>query len=190
MEKYKKLKELSNAELLRNEGKFLEALEIIKRIEKKEGLIPQDQLSIHVLKCTLLNKLGFYEDALRLAEKTYKEADKLGNLPKLIDVSIGMAEDLMFLLRFNESLEVIAKCEKIHKEKKICLVCRGGVLRFSYICECGAMYCENCARALTNLENVCWACDVPIDYSKPVKSYKEKDEITKVDKKQRKNKEN
>jgi len=114
LEKYKKLKELSNAELLRNEGKFVEALEIIKRIEKKEGLIPQDQLSIHVLKCTLLNKLGFYEDGLRLAEKTYKEADKLGNLPKLIDVSIEMAEALMFLLRFNESLEVIEKCEKIY----------------------------------------------------------------------------
>jgi len=114
LEKYKKLKELSSAELLRNEGKFVEALEIIKRIEKEEDLTPQDQLSIHVLKCTLLNKLGFYEDALRLAKKTYKEADKLGNLPKLIDVSIEMAEALMFLLRFNESLEVIAKCEKIY----------------------------------------------------------------------------
>jgi tetratricopeptide (TPR) repeat protein len=114
LENYKKLKELSNAELLRNEGKFLEALEIIKRIEKKEDITPQDQLSIHVLKCTLLNKLGFYEDGLRLAEKTYEEADKLGNLPKLIDVSIEMAEALMFLLRFNESLEVIAKCEKIY----------------------------------------------------------------------------
>jgi hypothetical protein len=54
------------------------------------------------------------------------------------------------------------------------LVCRGEVLKFSYICECGANYCGNCARALTNLENVCWACDVPIDYLKPVKPYKEK----------------
>lgn len=51
----------------------------------------------------------------------------------------------------------------IHKEKKICLVCRGEVLKFSYICECGAIYCDNCARALSNLENVCWVCDIPID---------------------------
>ena len=115
MEKYKKLKELSNAELLRNEGKFVEALEIIKRIEEKEDLIPQDKLSIHVLKCILLNKLGFYEDGLRLAEKTYKEADRLGNPLKLIEVSIEMAEALMFLLRFKESLEVIEKCEKFFK---------------------------------------------------------------------------
>ncbi len=115
MEKYKKLKELSNAELLRNEGKFLEALEIIKRIEKKEDLTPQDQLSSHVLKCTFLNKLGFHEDALKLAEKTYKEADKLGNPLKLIDVSIEMAEALMYLVRFNESLEIIVKTESLFK---------------------------------------------------------------------------
>ena len=69
----------------------------------------------------------------------------------------------------------------IHKEKIICLVCRGEVLKFSYICECGTIYCENCARALTNLENVCWACDFPIDYSKPVKPFKEEEERVKVE---------
>jgi len=61
----------------------------------------------------------------------------------------------------------------ITKETKICLVCRGVVLRFTYICECGAIYCDNCARALTNLENVCWVCDVPIDPLKRVKLYTE-----------------
>ena len=64
-------------------------------------------------------------------------------------------------------------------------VCRGGVFGFSYICKCGANYCENCARALTNLENVCWACEVPIDYSKPVKPHKVED-IVRVDKKGKK----
>ncbi|MFX1573670.1 MAG: tetratricopeptide repeat protein [Promethearchaeota archaeon] len=70
----------------------------------------------------------------------------------------------------------------IHKEKKICLVCRGEVLKYSYICECGAIYCENCARALTNLENACWVCNRPIDYSKPIKIDKER-EKTKIHKK-------
>ncbi|MFW9942979.1 MAG: tetratricopeptide repeat protein [Candidatus Thorarchaeota archaeon] len=69
----------------------------------------------------------------------------------------------------------------IHKEKKICLVCRGEVLRFSYICECGSIYCENCARALTNLENVCWSCEAPIDYLKPVKPSKEEAEEINID---------
>lgn len=74
----------------------------------------------------------------------------------------------------------------ISKETKICLVCRGEVLRFTYICECGAIYCESCARALTNLENVCWVCDNPIDSLKPVKPYKEEVEGINVDNKGRK----
>ena len=74
----------------------------------------------------------------------------------------------------------------ISKETKICLVCRGEVFGFSYICKCGANYCENCARALTNLENMCWACEVPIDYSKPVKKFKEEEESVKVEEKVKK----
>ena len=57
------------------------------------------------------------------------------------------------------------------------------MLRYSYICECGAIYCENCARAVSDLENVCWACETPIDYSKPVKLKEEHTEEIRVDKK-------
>jgi hypothetical protein len=61
----------------------------------------------------------------------------------------------------------------ISKEKKICLVCKGDILKFSYICECGAIYCDTCARALSNLENVCWVCEAGIDPLKPIKPYAE-----------------
>ena len=50
------------------------------------------------------------------------------------------------------------------------------MLRFSYICGCGAIYCDNCAQALTDLENVCWVCEIPIDPLKPVKTYTENGE--------------
>lgn len=64
-----------------------------------------------------------------------------------------------------------------HKEKKICLVCKGKALKFTYICpKCEALYCVNCAQALTNLENTCWVCETVIDDTKPSKSYK-KDKI-------------
>jgi len=82
--------------------------------------------------------------------------------------------------------QIIEEKVTISKETKICLVCRGEVLKFSYICECGANYCENCARALANLENVCWACDVPIDSLKPVKPYKKEAESIKVEEKSKK----
>ncbi len=50
---------------------------------------------------------------------------------------------------------------------KICLK-----VKFSYICEGGVIYCGNCVHALTNLENVYWACNAQLDYLKPVKPYK------------------
>jgi len=63
----------------------------------------------------------------------------------------------------------------IHKEKKSCLVCKGEVERFNiYICpECNSIYCNNCARTLTNLENACWVCNAPIDALKPTIPIKE-----------------
>ncbi|MFX1337483.1 MAG: hypothetical protein ACFFDK_02610 [Promethearchaeota archaeon] len=58
----------------------------------------------------------------------------------------------------------------VSKEKKICLVCKGKVIRFnSYICVCDALYCEKCALALIKIDNACWACNAPIDESKPVR---------------------
>ena len=58
----------------------------------------------------------------------------------------------------------------VHKEKKSCLVCKGEVERYNiYICpKCDTIYCENCAHALTNLENACWACSTPFDSLKPI----------------------
>ncbi|MEE9377735.1 MAG: pyridoxamine 5'-phosphate oxidase family protein [Candidatus Lokiarchaeia archaeon] len=66
-----------------------------------------------------------------------------------------------------------------HIEKKICLVCKKKILKFTYICpECEIFYCMNCSQALVNLENVCWVCNTPIDESKPSKPFDiEEDEI-------------
>lgn len=55
----------------------------------------------------------------------------------------------------------------ISKEKKICLVCKGLLGRILFMCpKCNSFYCIKCAEALTNLENVCWACNEPLDPSK------------------------
>ncbi len=68
----------------------------------------------------------------------------------------------------------------IHKARKICVVCKGDILGFMYTCSCDTIYCDNCARALIDLENVCWVCNAPIDSSKPSKSYK-KEKLKKKD---------
>jgi len=120
----------------------------------------------------LLKKLDLWE---KLKESGAPMADRL-ELARLDEKIVGIIYNRAVL-----TPQVTEEKVVISKETKICLVCRGKVFGFSYICKCGANYCENCARALTNLENVCWVCDVPIDYSKPVKPYKEEEDRAKVE---------
>jgi len=103
---------------------------------------------------------------IRIAQENEEFQQKTVQWEKLKENDAPMAERLK-LARLNDQIEgvlqrsqnlptqVIDETVIISKETKICLVCRGEVLKFSYICSCGAIYCENCARALTNLENVC-----------------------------------
>ena len=70
----------------------------------------------------------------------------------------------------------------ISKEKQICLVCKGIVLKFNYICpECRTFYCIKCVDALTNQENACWVCSAPFDESKPVKPFQKEEKIEEIE---------
>lgn len=66
----------------------------------------------------------------------------------------------------------------ISKERKVCLVCKGGVSRYDiYICpECDSLYHQKCAKTLEGLENACWACETAFNESKPVRLTKEEEE--------------
>ena len=37
---------------------------------------------------------------------------------------------------------------------------------------CDTFYCIKCAQTLSNMENLCWFCNEPIDESKPTKPFK------------------
>lgn len=61
----------------------------------------------------------------------------------------------------------------LYRDQAVCLVCKGKVAEFSYICRnCKALYCQKCVRAIIEMENACWACDTALDESKPVKIQK------------------
>ncbi len=83
------------------------------------------------------------------------------------------------LIRLTKRPDYISEEEvTFHKEKKICLVCKGNVGRYMFMCpDCDALYCQNCAGVLENLENACWVCNGPIDPNKPVKSFKKEEEV-------------
>lgn len=102
-----------------------------------------------------------------------EEDAKIREVPKK-DVTIEEG-----LFRLSKRPDNITEEEvTFHREKKICLVCKGRVEKFNYICPmCDALYCMNCAQALTNLENVCWVCDSPIDDSKPVEESTKSEDI-------------
>jgi hypothetical protein len=69
-----------------------------------------------------------------------------------------------------------------HREKKTCLICKGKIGGFNFICsDCEVLYCLKCSEMLANTENACWVCNAPIDKSKPVKPYPSVEE--KIDKK-------
>jgi len=105
----------------------------------------------------LLKRLDLWE---KLKENDAPMADRM-ELARLDEKTMKAIQNhLVFTVQVSEEKITVSK------ERKICLVCRGEVLRFTYICECGAIYCDNCARALTNLENICWVCDVPKSINK------------------------
>ncbi|KKL58342.1 hypothetical protein LCGC14_2226330, partial [marine sediment metagenome] len=123
-------------------------------------------------------------DSLELWEQLKESKAPLSERFKLAQISEQM--ERMHRARMVLTAQIREEKVVISKEKKICLVCRGEVFGFSYACKCGANYCENCARAVADLENVCWACDNPIDYSKPSQPYKEEEERIEVQEKVKK----
>jgi hypothetical protein len=59
------------------------------------------------------------------------------------------------------------------REQNVCIVCRGDILYYNFMCDCHALYCEKCAHAIEDAENACWACNSPIDESKPTTPFEE-----------------
>ena len=85
------------------------------------------------------------------------------------DVRKSKKEQQDFLAMFVKPQKLTEEEVTFHKEKKICLVCKGKLSRLLYMCpECDALYCIKCSDALSDLENACWVCETAFDESKPV----------------------
>ena len=110
-----------------------------------------------------------------LKEKRFRPKEFPSTRDQIIDDSQA---SLIVTLSRSKPLQISEEEVTFYKEKTICMVCKGKVEGFNFICtDCKALYCAKCANALSNLDNVCWVCDVPIDYSKPSKPYKEEERI-------------
>jgi hypothetical protein len=109
---------------------------------------------------------GFKPPRDKIVETKYIKMDKLDN------VSISSIESMFAAKPSKISEEEVT----FYREQKICLICKGKVVKFNFICECDALYCFKCATALIEIENLCWACNNPLDESEPVKPYQKEKE--------------
>ena len=82
------------------------------------------------------------------------------------------------LFRITKKPDHITEDEvNFHRERKICLVCKGNVSGINYICpSCDALYCIKCSEGLSDLENMCWVRNELIDDSKPIKPFRREEE--------------
>jgi len=143
-----------------------------------------DRFKLTQISTKIANENNDLLEKLELWEKLKKSGASVAerfNLAQLEEQIGGMVQNRALLVS-----QIIETEVSIYRDKKICIVCRGEVLRFSYICNCGALYCRNCARTVIDLENVCWACEAPIDYTKPSKKFKYRTEKLKGQEKAKK----
>jgi tetratricopeptide (TPR) repeat protein len=102
------------------------------------------------------------------------EKHKKENIPLKERLELAQLDKQIELMLQNRTViisRIVEEKVEVHKERKICMICKGGVSRYIYVCDCNAIYCESCVKALINLENACWVCESPIDQSKPVKHF-------------------
>ncbi|MFW9948123.1 MAG: tetratricopeptide repeat protein, partial [Candidatus Odinarchaeota archaeon] len=84
----------------------------------------------------LVSQLTLWEQ-LKELNATITERMELANI----------SEHMNLMLRNRRIITIQTSKDKvaIQEERIICLVCKGDIVGFSYVCECDAIYCENCA---------------------------------------------
>jgi len=116
--KVEKPKELLLAEDFIRKGKANEALNIIFNYEKKGELEHIEQIMCYTIKSKALNDLGYYEDAIKLASKSYEECQRSGNNFLLIEALVEQARGLQMLGELDKSFDKIEQCEDLLKTLK------------------------------------------------------------------------
>ncbi len=80
------------------------------------------------------------------------------------------AELKEFIRIITKPLDFSMKEIKFYRDRGLCLVCKNKISGLTYVCpNCDAWYCIKCSKALTELENVCWGCEKPINLFKLLK---------------------
>lgn len=79
------------------------------------------------------------------------------------DVELLQKEVELEKLR-KQRAEITEEDITLSKERHICLVHKGSIQGYSFICpHCGSFYCMKCLQAVITIENECWSCGEELD---------------------------
>ncbi|MFX1537479.1 MAG: tetratricopeptide repeat protein [Promethearchaeota archaeon] len=102
---------IDQAKKLMENEQFNEAFLILETLDREKVLPCNDLLSCQILKGTLLNKLGRYEESLKLAEQLLQESKKRNLSLQRIKALIIATEALQHLGRLDEGFKTIEQAE-------------------------------------------------------------------------------
>jgi len=115
LEGKEKPEELVQAQLLIDDAKVDEALQILRNFEEKRDHTLHNKVYYHLLKCELLRQQGLLENVIKLAEKTYNESLGLGKNLLSVDALLLMAGALLRLNRSDLAFDKIKQGEGLLK---------------------------------------------------------------------------
>jgi len=104
--------ELAQAKELILDRKMEEALEIITNFEQKEGITPEDLLSIHLLKGRIHAFYWQFVDAIKLGEEAYQLSQQLGIIPSIVE-ALNLKAHIAITGPFDTALEYIIEGERL-----------------------------------------------------------------------------
>jgi hypothetical protein len=136
---------------------------------------PADFLLLITRYVMILGGVLFY---FSIKEKKINKSGKISLKSEKLDESTDM-----FVESISQARPVGINQEDVefYRNETLCMVCKNNLIGFKklFICpDCKAMYCEDCAKELIKLDNMCWGCLNPIDKSQPTKPIEDvEDEI-------------
>jgi hypothetical protein len=137
---------------------------------KEEKLVEKDSIDKvkQMVKVSDRIRLDMMRKALKLDEEIFVE--KIFEWAEKFDFRIDADMLIVNNEKMGDFYNALEEEVAVFRDKKVCLVCKGEPSGFNvFICpECDSIYCDKCARALSEIENICWVCESPLDQSKPV----------------------
>lgn len=105
-------KELLTAKKLMREGKYEEALEIIKNFENKAGISDEEKLSALILEGRLYTYIGKFQEAVRVGDDAYYLSQKLGSVSAIIRALL-LKSNTVQLGNLDEALNITLEAENL-----------------------------------------------------------------------------